>query len=55
MPYIPIYCRPPNKLSFYHFKHFDDGAGHTGILKIAHYLDKNKKEKEMVAHIVWSK
>lgn len=51
--YTPIYCRKPNGLIIYYFKHFDDGAGHTGIEKIALYYDKNKKEKEMTACIFW--
>ncbi len=54
-PYIPVYCRPPNKLLKYVTSNFDDGAGHTGQLTTAHFLDKNKKEAEMVAYVKWDK
>lgn len=51
--YIPIYNRPPNKLIKYKYQEFDDGIGHTAQLKIAQFLDKNKKEKEMIAIVNW--
>lgn len=36
-------------------KPFDDGVGHTGQIRIAHFLDKNKKEAEMVIQVIWDK
>jgi len=51
--YKPIYCRKPNELIMYYYRAFDDGVGHKGIEKVALYFDKNKKEKEMTACIIW--
>lgn len=52
-PYIPVYCRPPNKLIRYEMRPFDDGAGHTGMLRVAIFLDKKKHHREMVAQVRW--
>lgn len=54
-PYIPVYNRPPCKALEYRTEPFDDGAGHTGTVRIVRYLDKNKKEQEMVIQVIWDK
>lgn len=53
-PYVPVYCRPPNKFIRMEESEFDDGAGHIGVLSTAIFFDKSGKEKEMVARIKWS-
>ena len=53
MTYTPVYCRPPNEIIRYKTQYFDDNYGHTGITRIAIYLDKNKKQCEMIAQIIW--
>lgn len=52
-PYIPIYNRPPNKFVKFTIEDFDDGSGHIAKITMAHFLDKNKKEKDMVAFVKW--
>ncbi len=54
-PYIPVYTRPPNKLQTYEERRFTDRSGNSGIERIAHYLDKNGKPKEMTAQVIWDK
>jgi hypothetical protein len=51
--FILFYKEPPNKFSHFETRRFDDGAGHTATLRIAHFHDKNKKPKEMVAQVIW--
>jgi hypothetical protein len=52
-PYRPIYHRPPNKFLRYEERRFDDGAGHTGIKRIALYLDKSGTQREETAQVIW--
>lgn len=52
-PYIPVYHRPPNKFLRYEERRFDDGAGHTGTERIALYQDKNGKQREETAQVIW--
>ena len=53
VPYIPIYCKAPNTLVRYEERPFTCGAGHHGIERVAIFLDKNKKEQEMTAQVIW--
>jgi len=53
--FLPVYCRPPNKLIGYDLKRFDDNAGHTGTVRIANYIDKNGKRQQQDAQIIWDK
>lgn len=55
IPYYPIYARAPNKLLRYEERPFDDGYGHTGIERLAIFLDSNKKQQEMTAQVIWDK
>lgn len=50
---LPVYLRPPNKFLYYKEAPFDDGAGHTGMLRTAYFLNKNKEEQSMVAQVRW--
>jgi len=52
-PYIPVYCRPPNKLLRYESRRFSDGAGHAGRQRVAVFLDKKKRQCEMTAQVIW--
>lgn len=51
--YLPIYHRSPNKFIRYEERRFDDGAGHTGVKRIAIYQDKSGKEREETAQVIW--
>lgn len=51
--YIPPYKRPPNKFIRFEERRFDDGHGHTGLAKYAHFMDKNNKPQEMMVWIKW--
>lgn len=53
VPYIPIYCRAPNKFVKYREDEFDDGYGHEAIIVVAEFLDKKGNDKEMVAYVRW--
>lgn len=53
--FLPIYCRPPNKLISYDLKRFDDNAGHAGAVRVATYIDKNGKRQQQDAQIIWDK
>jgi hypothetical protein len=53
-PFYPIYTKPPHQLIRYKEEPFDDGVGHSGIVRTAIYLDKNKKERECVAQVIWN-
>lgn len=48
-----IWNRSPNKLIRYEERQFDDGVGHTAIITVAIYLDKNKTEREVDAYVKW--
>lgn len=54
-PFYPIYSRKPNTFLRYAEEQFDDGLGHTGIVRTAFFLDKNKKEQSMTAQVIWDK
>jgi hypothetical protein len=53
IPYIPVYARAPNKLVRYEERPFVCKAGNRGIERVAIFTDKNGKQQEMTAHIVW--
>ena len=55
MSYIPIYHRPPNKFLRYEMHRFDDGAGNTGVARVAFYLDKHGTEKQETAQVIWDR
>lgn len=55
MAYIPIYHRPPNKFIRYEMHRFDDGAGNTGVERVAVYRDKAGAEKRESAQVIWDK
>lgn len=55
MTYIPVYCRPPNKLVRYEEIKFTCKAGYPGIERMAVFLDKNGKEQRTTAQIIWLK
>ena len=52
-PYIPIYARAPNKLLRYEERPFVCQAGHHGIDRVAIFKDRNGKEQEMTAQVIW--
>lgn len=52
-PFLPIYSKPPNKFLYYTEDQFDDGAGHTGIVRTACFLNKKNEQQSMVAQVVW--
>lgn len=52
-PYLPVYHRSPNKFLRYDERRFDDGAGHAGTVRIALYQDKNGKQREETAQVIW--
>lgn len=52
-PYIPIWKRPPNTFLKYEERPFDDGHGHSAVLRIAVYKDKKGNVKEEVAQVKW--
>jgi hypothetical protein len=54
-PHLPVWVRPPNKLVRTYDKPFDDGYGHSGIVTVKVFLDKNGKEQEVDAYIKWDK
>lgn len=51
--YRPVYTSPPNTFLRYEVREFDDGAGHCAKIRYALFLDKNAKQKEMVAQVMW--
>lgn len=53
-PFLPVYTRPPNKFLHYTEERFDDGAGHTGIVRTAFFLNKKKEQQSMVAQVLWN-
>lgn len=54
-PYIPIWKRGKNEFIRYEQRDFDDGCGHLAKITVALFLDKNKIQQEMVAHVKWNK
>jgi len=52
-PYVPVFNRGQNSLLRYEERPFDDGVGHTATLVVAIFLDKNKKQQEMVTQVKW--
>jgi len=54
-PYLPFYARPPNKVVEYYHEDFDDGCGHTAVLRKVIYIDtKKKKTHEATAQVTWN-
>jgi hypothetical protein len=47
-PYLPVYARPPNKLLRYEERPF-----WGGICRYAIFTDKNGKQQEMTAQVIW--
>lgn len=54
-PYLPVYVRSPNKLIKYEERFFNDKRGHSGIVNVAIFKDKNGNIQEMDAHVKWTK
>lgn len=55
-PYLPIYHRTPNKFLRYELRKFEVVACIrvlTGTERIAIFLDKNGKQQEMSAQVMW--
>jgi len=53
-PHIPFFSRPPNKLVGYVYKEFCDPTGQNGgQVRLAVYIDKNGKEQQADAQIIW--
>jgi hypothetical protein len=52
--YRPVYSRAPNIFLRYEERTFDDKVGHTGIIRVAIFLDKNKRQCEMVSQVIWN-
>ena len=54
-PYLPFYARSPNKVVEYYYEDFDDGYGHTAVLRKVVYFDtKKKKTHEATAQVIWN-
>lgn len=53
-PHYPIYCQAPNKLLRYEIRKFVTDNGINAHVRVAIYLDKNKKEQEMDAQVLWN-
>ena len=49
----PFFHREPNKFIEYTMEDFDDGHGNGGKKRIAHYLDKNGKQRTATAQVIW--
>lgn len=52
-PYIPIQNRPPNQFLRYEERPFSSSHG-SGIVRVAHYLNKKKQPCEVEAQIIWN-
>lgn len=50
--FIPFQHRSPQKFLRHEMRRFESAHG-SGIERIAHYLDKNKKPQELVAQVIW--
>jgi len=56
IPYLPIYHRPPNKFLRYELRNFEVVTCIkvlTGTERIAIFLDKNGKQQEDTAQVMW--
>jgi hypothetical protein len=53
-PFIPWYCRAPNKLVRYEDRPFEDCIGNQAMVTVAIFTDKSGKELEADAHIKWT-
>lgn len=53
-PYIPYYCKSPNKLIKYEQRPFEDCVGNKAIVTVAIFQDKSGKIHEADAHIKWT-
>lgn len=53
-PYVPIQHRPPNVFLRHEMRRFEYGHG-SGIIRIAHYLNKKKQPCEVEAQVIWDK
>lgn len=53
-PFYPVYCRSPNKLVRYEDRPFYDGHGHSGVVTVAIFNDKNGNIQEMDAFVKWN-
>ena len=55
-PYLPIYHRSPNKILRYELRKFEVVTCIkvlAGVERIAIFLDKNGKQQEMSAQVMW--
>lgn len=54
VPYIPYYCKAPNKLIKYEQRPFEDCVGNKAIVTVAIFKDKSGNIQEADAHIKWT-
>lgn len=54
VPHYPIYCQAPNQLLRYEIRPFETGNGIKAHVRVAIFLDKNKKQHEMDAQVLWN-
>ena len=54
VPYIPYYCKAPNKLVRYEHRPFEDCVGNKAIVTVAVFKDKSGNIHEADAHIKWT-
>lgn len=52
-PFIPVYARAPNKLVRYELRPFVCRAGHKAMVRVAIFTDRNGKQQEMDAQVIW--
>lgn len=52
--YIPVYARAPNKLLRYEERPFRLPNGMSGIERMAIFVDRNNKQHEMTAQVIWN-
>ena len=52
-PYVPAYCRPPNKLIRIEIVPIDDGNGHVGLQRVAVFKTKSGELQKCMASIQW--
>ena len=50
--YLPIWKRSPNKFLHYKEERFTCG-NYSGTKRIAVFLDRNNKERQEVAQVIW--
>ena len=53
VPYIPVWCKPPNQLIRYETYDYVDPVGNEAVVTKAIFKDKNGKQQEMDAFIKW--